>query len=1112
MAGITVACSHCGTQLKLKDDSKVGKTAPCPKCKQPFVIEPLDESGDDLAFDEEDFEEAPQPKKAKSKGTDSKSSGSKKGKGKAKGKKGKKDSGGLMLPLMIGGGVLGLLLVVGGILFATGFFSGEPAPAVADNTGGSPDPDEAAMYSPPAGPEGAIAPVAMAHGDSSDSSGNAAVTPLVAANTGAAHGENYEPPGFESPPAGASLDNSGAMANNYSPPGHGEPTVGPTNSFMAVNSNTGPLTGMPMTTATPMNVPENMNPNFGNPAGPNPLPPLSSLDARPGALVAPPLEHLLPQTELVVHLNVQHLLASPWTLQLVNLARSQGNDPLLDFEKTLQLKPSQIEAVTVGVADLSRLQAAAPLMAPGFPGGPTPLSNPGFGPEPGTDGFGPGDPSPQPPTVVVVQLQQGVTVQSLAALQTAETKSAGSFSYRLVHPPAPPSGNPPGPPRQPLAFVELNPQTLLIGEEKDVQPLLAQGQPWGTAAKTRFAAADFSHHLTVATDSTNTDRTNAAAALAQVPEQFRPLMELLQNVVTISEVACDLTDAVNLQFVMHTADSDSAGKLQQEFEKLKLVASGQLLGVMIVAPGLGNALTTLLNNTQVSQADQQVAVQVSASASDIQTLTAEVQSALGQFAPGLMAGGPGNGPPGTPLAGNIGAEIILKGVEPTEFSGAPEGMQIRARMHWAATVQEQREPSLDPVVEVVLYDGDAAKIVEYRPTEKNPERRKSAPPAGSVVVDRTAVGEQPVNGILMAFHPRYPADPPPFIPAFEGQALIRIPGRSEEILIANAASAKGPVDHPLGRQLAMQMSSGEQPGGQGGASGPRLIYKEKTGLVVGTIEVVDQSGRPIPGIRLQREVQRGNQVVSFGGQLPAGAGIKVPVHADLKVSTVKFKFTDLPLPPKPSDPLKFMTEDELRRRPNAVPAGAGFPGTGYGTDEFTMPAGGAIPGSFAPQPSPTPFTFPTPPGVTPSANLYPPGMAPQQNSSSAGQPAAHGSPSGNSGSQPAAHGSPGSSSSGQPMAHGSPTGTTPSRGNPAGPAAAHGGPGSSSSSQPAAHGSPGSQPAAHGSPGSSSSSQPMAHSSPTGTTPSRGNPAGPAAAHSGPGSSSGSQPAAHGGK
>lgn len=122
-----ITCPHCSATLKLKNSSFVGKKVPCPKCKQPFVVEqpPEDEfladddndfgamEGEDAEADEE-FD-APRPK-AKSKGE---SKGS-------KGKKKKSKSGGGFAPIaMIGGGVvLGLGLLGGLAYFAMTLFSG----------------------------------------------------------------------------------------------------------------------------------------------------------------------------------------------------------------------------------------------------------------------------------------------------------------------------------------------------------------------------------------------------------------------------------------------------------------------------------------------------------------------------------------------------------------------------------------------------------------------------------------------------------------------------------------------------------------------------------------------------------------------------------------------------------------------------------------------------------------------------------------------------------------------------------------------------------------------------------------------------------------------------
>jgi hypothetical protein len=97
---VQIQCEHCGAQFKLKDESKLGKRMKCPKCQSPFVAQAADDFGD---LDE--FEEPPLPKPKK------KSSGGKKSKKKGKGKK--KSAASPVLPLAIGGGVLGLLLVVG---------------------------------------------------------------------------------------------------------------------------------------------------------------------------------------------------------------------------------------------------------------------------------------------------------------------------------------------------------------------------------------------------------------------------------------------------------------------------------------------------------------------------------------------------------------------------------------------------------------------------------------------------------------------------------------------------------------------------------------------------------------------------------------------------------------------------------------------------------------------------------------------------------------------------------------------------------------------------------------------------------------------------------------
>jgi hypothetical protein len=117
---LAVSCPNCGAGLKLKSKTFVGKKVPCPKCKQPFVVEepPEDEfleddfgGGDDYQEEEdEEEEELPRSKKA-----------SKGGKGKKKSKGG---GGGSGIVLMIGGAILGVGLLVGVVYGAMSLLSG----------------------------------------------------------------------------------------------------------------------------------------------------------------------------------------------------------------------------------------------------------------------------------------------------------------------------------------------------------------------------------------------------------------------------------------------------------------------------------------------------------------------------------------------------------------------------------------------------------------------------------------------------------------------------------------------------------------------------------------------------------------------------------------------------------------------------------------------------------------------------------------------------------------------------------------------------------------------------------------------------------------------------
>jgi phage FluMu protein Com len=124
-------CPHCGKVLKLKSEAAVGRKAPCPKCKTPFVVEPYeeppadewDDAGDEYGYDYsdddygdygDDYEEADYEEVEPAPSRSSRKSSS-------KGSKKKKKAAGApawLAPAGIGLAVLlGLALLGGGVAF-----------------------------------------------------------------------------------------------------------------------------------------------------------------------------------------------------------------------------------------------------------------------------------------------------------------------------------------------------------------------------------------------------------------------------------------------------------------------------------------------------------------------------------------------------------------------------------------------------------------------------------------------------------------------------------------------------------------------------------------------------------------------------------------------------------------------------------------------------------------------------------------------------------------------------------------------------------------------------------------------------------------------------------
>ena len=137
-------CPHCSKVLKLKSEAAVGRKAPCPKCKTPFVVEPYeepaadewDDAGDEYGYDYsdddygdygDDYEDAeyeevePAPSRSSRRST---SKGSKK-KTKAAGAPAWLAPAGIGLAVLLGLGLLG-----GGVMFLVNSFGGGASNAI----------------------------------------------------------------------------------------------------------------------------------------------------------------------------------------------------------------------------------------------------------------------------------------------------------------------------------------------------------------------------------------------------------------------------------------------------------------------------------------------------------------------------------------------------------------------------------------------------------------------------------------------------------------------------------------------------------------------------------------------------------------------------------------------------------------------------------------------------------------------------------------------------------------------------------------------------------------------------------------------------------------------
>lgn len=873
MAGITVACSHCGAQLKLKDDSKVGRKAPCPKCKQLFVITPIDDgAGPDFDLDD-DFDEpvaAAAPRASKKKGSD----GS--GKSSKKGKKGQSSGGGLPVPALIGGGVLVLLLGVVGLLWGLGVFGG---------------------------------------GDEN------AAPPVVAENAPA---ESTDP---------------AMMAENGGEAGNPE---------MPMTAEAAPSGESPTGASTPSN-PESATPDPASVTGAGTATPASGTSGPPATNIAPPLDLLHPRSEMVIHLNVARMLATPLMKQWRSFATAQsGGDPLDAIQAETGFDLTKVQTVTFGLADIAQPQQAA-MMTPESAAAATgvdengdAVSSPAMSAPPG--GFGgsmapPGVPKRVPPFVCIVRFGDGVDVATLRPLTEGEAVTEGNATYHRA---------PPVPGQPPMIASKVDNQLLAIGTEEALLPLLRQSRPWSPEVAQRFAMTDFDHHLSVVIDAAIIPP--AEASPVPTPPEFQQLDQLVRQQTTGFMVALDLSASLDLRLGAQANDAQGAAGYNSELTRLWAMVPPQMDNLPPLLPeGLKTLLSEIVNSASVESKDASTYLHLTATGDQLQSLATEAQGAAGMLMMMAMAngGGAGMNPFGglpdaisEPVSLPLGERVLIEGMEPTSVSGLPEGMVAAGLVDWEIVTDPQGVESIEPVVLVAIDAGADQTIAAYRATEKIPDRRRSAGQILETTRDEI-VADDPMTGVLVRFHPTLPSSLQETLPNFESQLLLRVCAAPHEIKVPNVLKLNGPIDDDVVRPLAMRVSNEE--------GVLKLMYRANTRVVVGVSKlesVAELSGAAaLPGtaapgtafgdgtastegafigggavagtgVTRTKTETNGNVTISFEGALPSDAALTVVVYPDLSVSNTKFQFQGLPVPPKPE------SVEALRAEQNGGAAGA----------------------------------------------------------------------------------------------------------------------------------------------------------------------------------------------
>ncbi len=648
------------------------------------------------------------------------------------------------------------------------------------------------------------------------------------------------------------------------------------------------------------------------------------------------LRWLPADTELLIHVKLADIWAAPLLKSALELPQVAAG--VADFQKQTTLLPTEIESITLGVADLSgallRAKVANDSSSNLPPGNPPPGTVPsGFGP-PGmpSNPFGSLKPEDQR-FVVVIRTKKAIDLKTL--LETTpgtqqKEKNGKTYFEAPVKPLQPASGG-----------WAADPNTLIFGTLADMLATMDRGET--VVPRKEFSGVEHASHIVLASVVKETKPEDLPAGI-EIPAPLAMMQSSIKDYgVQRLSLGLSIKGGFDLNIAAASNSADGSKKMKTELETQLEQLKSQFGFIKATAPPLlGDLGQMLIDNIKLDEQSQQVRVATSVPDSaqkQLEQLPAivMVMAATGAF--GSMAGGPppslGTGPQtaSPPVASAIQSGSLGEGKKPGETEpvpsitakGLPDGLTLSAKTSWSDFPSANADGKQSVPVQL-MFDVSGASLNTYCAIGQVSMKTMSLEGGSTLKTSKNAVtfGADPLKGLIpydsedkLSFeHPagtmrvRFSVDPPAAsatkIAALEGTFQLLTFESASDFTISDAPkkALRALADPDLKAAGVKLLLNKPLLGGAGAESltlfcGKAHFLGKATASSLGNAAGVTNVFLP--------EIDKGQTVLRLqafdqGGKFSEKLEVKFKLFREVKEQTVSFRFENVPLPSADSKP------------------------------------------------------------------------------------------------------------------------------------------------------------------------------------------------------------------